>query len=67
VLVDRLRRNRPTLKVIYMSGYTEDTIISQGAHESGTSFLHKPFIIKDLTVKIRETLRGKDASVSEHP
>ncbi len=62
MMVDRLRRNRPNLEVLYMSGYTEDTIVNQGVHDPWTSFIHKPFSIKDLALKVREALQRKDAS-----
>jgi hypothetical protein len=47
---------RPGLKVIYMSGYTEETIVRHGVLESGIAFLHKPFNSEMLGRKIREVL-----------
>lgn len=44
------------LKVLYMSGYTADVIDNHGVLEPGTMFIQKPFEIKDLAAKIRETL-----------
>jgi PAS domain S-box-containing protein len=51
-LVDRC----PTLKVIYMSGYTEDAIVQHGVLTHGIAFLHKPFTSETLGRKIREVL-----------
>jgi len=47
---------RPTTKVLYLSGYTEDTIVSDGTIESGTAFLQKPFTLQNLSRKVREVL-----------
>ena len=47
-LYARLAGRRPQLRVLYMSGYTEDVIIRRGVLEQGTSFISKPFTAKDL-------------------
>jgi two-component system cell cycle sensor histidine kinase/response regulator CckA len=47
---------RPALKVIYMSGYTEDAIVHHGVLDPGIAFLHKPFTSDTLGRKIREVL-----------
>jgi two-component system cell cycle sensor histidine kinase/response regulator CckA len=44
------------LKVIYMSGYTEEAIVRHGVLEPGIAFLHKPFNSETLGRKIREVL-----------
>jgi PAS domain S-box-containing protein len=55
-LTKQLVQQRPALKVIYMSGYTEDAIIQHGVLNSGIAFLHKPFTSDTLGRKIREVL-----------
>jgi len=55
-LARRLLEERPTLRVVYMSGYTEDAIVHRGALAPGVVFLHKPFTIETLDVKIREAV-----------
>jgi len=55
-LVDRLQRARPDLKVLYMSGYTDDAIVHYGILDPGTPFLQKPFTRHALGMKIRELL-----------
>jgi len=55
-LVKQLVRNRPGIKVLYLSGYTEDAIVSEGSIESGTAFLQKPFSLQNLSRKVREVL-----------
>ena len=53
-LTRRLTERRPALKVIYMSGYTEDAIVHHGVLNPGIAFLHKPFTSETLGRKIRE-------------
>jgi PAS domain S-box-containing protein len=55
-LVKHLAQTRPETKVLYLSGYTEDAIISEGTIESGTAFLQKPFTLQNLSRKVREVL-----------
>jgi CheY-like chemotaxis protein len=52
LLVER----RPALKVIFMSGYTEDSIVRHGVLNPGVAFLHKPFTSDTLGRKISEVL-----------
>jgi two-component system, cell cycle sensor histidine kinase and response regulator CckA len=47
---------RPQTKVLYLSGYTEDAIVSEGTIESGKAFLQKPFTLQNLCRKVREVL-----------
>jgi CheY-like chemotaxis protein len=55
-LAEALLNMRPTLKVLYMSGYTDDAILHHGVLDAGTHFLGKPFTSADLTRKVREIL-----------
>lgn len=55
-LVKQLTETRPTIKVLYLSGYTEDAIVSDGSIEKGTAFLQKPFTLQNLSRKVREVL-----------
>src|SRR5262249_3949798 len=57
-LARRLLQIRPDLGVLYLSGYTEDTILHQGALDAGTAFLQKPFTLQNLARKVREVLRS---------
>jgi PAS domain S-box-containing protein len=55
-MVKRLIESRPGTKVLYLSGYTEDAVISEGSTERGTAFLQKPFTLQSLSRKVREVL-----------
>jgi PAS domain S-box-containing protein len=55
-LAERLLRLRPDLRVLYMSGYTDDAIAHHGFLNAGTEFLQKPFTPLRLMQKIREVL-----------
>ena len=58
-LAEKLRALRPELKLIFMSGYTDDVLVRSGALRPGMSFLQKPLRPDTLTAKVRETLDGK--------
>jgi len=55
-LANRLAAVRPELKVLYMSGYTDDVIVHHGVLDEGTEFIQKPFTPDVLARKIREVL-----------
>jgi DNA-binding NtrC family response regulator len=55
-LTRQVLAGRPDLKVIYMSGYTDEAITQHGVLKPGISFLHKPFTAETLGSKIRDVL-----------
>jgi len=55
-LAESLKVHYPTLKVLFMSGYTANTIAHQGVLDAGVNFIQKPFSNRDLAVKVREAL-----------
>jgi len=57
-LTRKLMEQRPALRVIYMSGYTEEAIAQHGVIKPGVAFLNKPFTSDALGEKIREVLEG---------
>jgi PAS domain S-box-containing protein len=61
-LAARLRERRPDVRVIFMSGYTADTMLRQGIADVGGAFLQKPFSGQQLARKVRETLDGGGAA-----
>ena len=56
VLAETLVVARPGIKVLYMSGYTDDAIVHHGTLDPGTHFITKPFTAADLARKVREVL-----------
>jgi CheY-like chemotaxis protein len=55
-LARRLARMRPEMKMLYMSGYSDETLIRHGVVKQGTAFLQKPFTPDALVHKVREVL-----------
>jgi CheY-like chemotaxis protein len=55
-LAQHLLRDRPDVKVLYMSGYTDDAIVRHGVRGSGIAFIAKPFTPDALADKVREIL-----------
>jgi len=55
-LAQRISEIRPNVKVLYMSGYTENVIGHDGTLEAGVRLLQKPFNLRDLKIKVREVL-----------
>lgn len=63
-LVDQLGRLRPSLKVLYMSAYTEDDAINIGMLSPGTTFIEKPFSPDELAAKVRDVLQSDRSNIS---
>ncbi|HEX7422539.1 MAG TPA: PAS domain S-box protein [Terriglobales bacterium] len=63
-LAKKLLSLRPGISVLYLSGYTEDAVVTQGALGPGTAFLQKPFTLQNLAKKVREVLRSRSAPTS---
>jgi len=55
-LAQRIAEIRPNVKVLYMSGYTENVIGTNGMLDAGVRLLQKPFNLRDLKDKVREVL-----------
>jgi CheY-like chemotaxis protein len=56
VLAEELLRRKPGIKVLYMSGYTEDEALRRGALDSGQSFIQKPFTLDELDQQLQTLL-----------
>jgi two-component system cell cycle sensor histidine kinase/response regulator CckA len=65
-LASELTRQRPGIKVLYMSGYLDQTLLPHGALDPAAPLLGKPFSASDLIHKVREVLdEGMRGAVAE--
>jgi len=55
-MAEEIVKTRPDAKVLYLSGYAEDAILSESGIENATAFLQKPFALQNLSRKVREVL-----------
>jgi signal transduction histidine kinase/ActR/RegA family two-component response regulator len=55
-IAERLLKIRPELKVLFMSGYTENAIVHHGILDSGIAYLQKPIVPETLARRVREVL-----------
>ena len=55
-LADRMAVKYPDIRVLFMSGYTDDSIVHHGVLDPGIQFLEKPFTFYGVTKKVREVL-----------
>ena len=59
-LTNRLMLLHPEIRVLYMSGYTGNTIVHHGVLERGINYIQKPFTVDALAGKVREVLDNKE-------
>ena len=59
-LVDYIKTGYPQIKVLFMSGYTDDIIVNHGVLDNGVHFIQKPFTVKELADQVRKILDNSD-------
>ncbi len=64
-LADEARRRRPSLKVLFTTGYTRNAVVHNGVLDHGVELLGKPFTIEELAAKVREVLDKPDGEAGE--
>src|SRR5262249_26362594 len=66
-LASQITASRPNIKVLYMSGYTDNAVLNSGILQKEVAFLQKPFTPVALTEKVREVLEpnGKTRQAGE--
>ena len=63
----RITQAHPEAKVLFVSGYTDDSIVRDGAIEPGVAFLAKPYTAESLARKVRGVLDGDAAAQGDRP
>lgn len=58
-LIEQLQQQNPNLKAIYMSGYTDDSVVRHGVMQDRVNFIQKPFSAAALAAKVREVLDAR--------
>jgi PAS domain S-box-containing protein len=58
IVAESVGERFPDIRVLFMSGYTDDAVLRHGVHREGVNFLQKPFTPLSLAIKVREALDG---------
>jgi two-component system, cell cycle sensor histidine kinase and response regulator CckA len=61
-LARTLRSRKPSLRVLFMSGYTDDVLAKQGTIDGESGFITKPFTVRQLKEKVRQVLTDREQS-----
>ncbi|MEJ2662385.1 MAG: response regulator [Desulfobacteraceae bacterium] len=55
-VAEKIRKNRPAMKLLFMSGYTANVIAHRSMLDPGVKFISKPFTVQQLSAKVRKVL-----------
>jgi len=66
ILADNIVTTHPEIKVLFVSGYTDDAIVHNGVLDADVAFLAKPFSPDRLAHKVREVLDRPNPLKVEH-
>ena len=58
-LAEAARQQRPSLRVLFTSGYADDAVLRHGVHQAEVAFIEKPFGIRALAGKVRQVLDAR--------
>jgi two-component SAPR family response regulator len=61
-LAEQVVRRRPSIRVLFMSGYSNDAVMMRGVHITDAQFIQKPFTIDELSTKSGTCSRRCDLS-----
>ena len=68
LLAERITGALPDIRVLFVSGYTEDVVVSHGVLNAGIEFLAKPYSVDQLARRVREVLStGRRGSRADSP
>jgi hypothetical protein len=65
-LAERITQLRPEIKVLFVSGYSENALTRNGLLSRRFLQLHKPFALETLVLRLRGLLESPPASASDH-
>jgi CheY-like chemotaxis protein len=66
-LAERLSSRRPETRILFVSGFTDDTVVRHGVLDEGVAFLQKPFTLESLSRTVRQVLDGQPAPAPSRP
>ncbi|HVP64343.1 MAG TPA: response regulator [candidate division Zixibacteria bacterium] len=61
-LAERLTQKQPSIKLMFMSGYTENALLKRGIRDMNAAYLQKPFTLQALLEKVREVIADANST-----